>query len=125
MSSRGVPRLDELILTARTIATTIVMSVRENSPTNTAFLTHGIRTFQRIEIGIKITKYILVSLGPCKVVDHVRFDVLRKSEKTSSAQFAFNVATEKLVTGSVLQYVTKVSAGPSSHMNWMSPTETT
>lgn len=102
-----------------------MMSVSENSPKNTAFLPHGIRTFQRIEIGIKITEYILVSCGPYTGVDHVDFDILRKSEKTSSAQLAFNVATEKLVTGSVLQYVTKVSAGPSSQMNWMSPRETT
>lgn len=76
-------------------------------------------------MGIKITKHILVSLDPYKDVYHRNFDLLRKSEKTSSAQLAFNVATEKLVAGSVLQYVTKVSAGPSSQMNWMSPTETT
>lgn len=101
------------------------MSVSENSPTNTAFSPRGIRTFQRIEIGIKIIKHILVSLGPYKEVNHVNSNILRKSEKTSSAQLAFNVATEKLVTGSVLQYVIKVSARPNSRMNWMSPMETT
>lgn len=53
------------------------------------------------------------------------YNILRKSEKTSSAQFAFKVATERIVAESVLQYVVKVSAGPSSQMYWMSPMETT